>query len=427
MIDKLQMMPLGIYAPLWIAWAIASWMLFRRSLPALLLLATAMAGSVFLWPWPLFEPAVLTPGLVFALVAGTPILAGWSLARRRKAGASRWSTAAPLAACAALLGATGVVHVWGRTEAGRPTPGHSKIIAGALSADGSHLVLQPLGTHANLGGSEGGRMSSWIVETDTGALLRDGYMQREYAHFDFIRPGLFHVKSKTFGKGVWSLDLETGKEVMLALDRTELMNEHIWRAQKCSEEFVDIFLPGEDEPTQVPWSGPMSYGPEQGILYGRQGGNLVRFDALRGTQTILAPISDHLTDREWSITISPLGDALTFSTPEHGTRILKSEDGTLLYALPQRWWSAWTGGPRPLAIARPPRRDEAGVRLPFRPDAQWIDASGARPFQLPSEGKIVSSASGRVFLLGDSVTELSPDGSVLRTLDIRPVEAGAAR
>lgn len=427
MIDKLLMMPLGIYAPLWIAWSIACWLLFRRCLPALLLLTSTMAASVFLWPWPLYEPAVLPPALVFALAAGAPVLVGWWIVRRTGAGAGRWAMAAPLAAGAALLGATGAVQAWGRTEAGRPTPARSKIVSGALSADGSHLVLQPIGNHPTLGGTEGARMSSWIVATDSGALLRDGYLQEEYSLYDFIRPGLIRFNPKASTKGIWALDIETGEERMLALDRSKLMNKHVWRAAPANEGFVDIFLPGEAEPTQVPWSGPMKYGPEQGVLYGREDGELVRFDALGGTKTILAPVPGHLTDREWSFSISPLGDALKLSTPDQGTRILSSSDGTVLYELPERWWSAWTGGPRPLAIARPPRRDEDGVRLPFRPVSQWIDASGARPFELPRDGKIISSASGRVFLLGDAVTELAADGSLLRTLNIQPIEGGAAR
>lgn len=429
MIDKLQVMPMAVYAPLWIGWALACallrWGWVRSSLAFV-----ACAGlSVFAYPWPLHMPAVVPRIVLLGLAGGGPVLAAWMHRRGRGGGAKPVHGLAVLGASALLLGAVGAVQIVGRDAAVRPRPDRATLLGGTLSADGSLLALGAIGNYPTIGGRQGAETSSWLVDATTGALLQDGWRRCQYSFADSLQPGLVLGYAKPPRRGYWSVDPITGAELLVADGPHELQNLMLWSA-KVQDGSLEIHPAGKGESMVLPWTGPahgdpsnpaaLQQAPELGVLYYREGDHLVRHDVLRDAKAVVVQLPGDLAERSWSWSLGPLGLAIRLTQPGEGTRFLDARDGHVIATVPERWWSAWTHGPRPFAIARPPRRDPEGVRLPWSPDSLWIDPDGAHPVELPHEGHLVSSASGRVFLVGDGVTELDPEGRALGTLNIRP-------
>lgn len=416
--------PLFIYAPIWIGWAVALGLLFRRWLMAALALFACVGVSIHLWPWPLGQAAVLPGWVVGTATCAVPALLVWC--RFRPGWLLPTEVGRALAqACALgviLFGAIGVTQVQGRTRVEWPRPDTARITATSLSPDGTTLNLIARSSFPLLSGKQGWRHHLWDVDTDTGTLKRDlwskhaiaqGYRSRRIPRtLDSTKGNLVAFSWFTGPRSPGDLSRNPGNQ--------DNPLNHRGIVRTTDEGTLRVSVPEFHFEEEIPWTGHAYVGVEVGVLYSLNDRVLRRHDLLAGNERILAELPAPTTSREWSLEVCRYGGVLRLRVFGEVTRFLDATDGTLLASIGPEWHYLWTDGPSPFAVARRVRHTpNHGVQWVESLESLWISRNGAKEVHLPMDGRVISSASGRVFLAGDEgIAELDAEGRVLRPLRI---------
>ncbi len=414
--------PLGLYLPVWSAWAVACGLVLRSWLLAAVALAGCVALSISLWPWPLEQPAVLPGWLVAAATGLVPLgLAwahfrpGWLLPREAPVSALRCSLIGLM-----IFGGIGLVQVQGRSYRSLPVPGQVHMWAQSLSDDGKQLCLQAHSAFPLLGGKPGDAWASWVIDTNDGTLLLNGWERRFYHHSftEGVRE-LMSVSLLDRGNQISLVDPYTGAEDSLASSLHDLFNRHRWEARTVDDERLVVTVPWQGIRLEVPWKGSHYTGPEVGVLYSLQEGLLQRHEVLEGKTRTLAQLPEAPGKwQDWRLKVGPTGTVLLLSTWKGKRLYLDAFSGAEIAAAPDGWHESWTGGPAPFAVARPVlTEEEYDKQVPRSLEACWLGPEGARRVAHPEEGEIISSAAGRIFLVGGpNILELDPRGTVLGSI-----------
>ncbi len=416
--------PLAVYAPIWIGWAIALGLLCRHWLMAAVALLACAGVSIHLWRWPLEQAAVLPGWLVGAATCAVPALLAWRSFRPGwllpREGLRALTQTAGMGAIA--FGLIGVTQVQGRGAVERPRPKSAQLSASSLSPDGKSLGLIARRSYPQLGGKQGWRHHLWDVDTKTGTLTRDLWSKQAIAR-DYRDRWSPRTLDSTKGSHVahsWFVD--PWSHSGLGLDPRHRGSSANYRGivRTSDEGTLLVSIPEFQFEEEIPWHGRVYIGVELGVLYSLNDRTLRRHELLAGTERVLAELPASTTSREWSLQVCPSGDVLRLWVYREQTRFLDATDGTLLASIDPEWQVRWTDGPSPFAVARRVRiTPDHGVQWVDSLESLWISRNGVKEVRLPMDGGVVSSVSGRIFLVGDQgVVELDTEARVLRSLPI---------
>ncbi len=418
-----EKLPLELYAPLWLLWAVGISTLLRRWLLASTAVGGLVLGSILAWPWPLREPAVVPGWLILVLACAVPIpialreaRMGWRLPRENASAMIR-----AFCLCGATLGVTGFAQVQGQDWLRRPTARDAEYGFQWLSQDGRVLCVHAYSPFPTVGGGTQEAASSWLVDTTTGAVLQDGWPTTYYSrHMRGDVEEIYSTHQERKGKRLWSLDPQTGAETYLGPNLRWLWDKTRWRARSTKHGTLLVSDPLQDREVEIPWKGNYHMGQEPGLIYTLRDHKLTQHEVFDGRSRVLVQLpvvtGEHT---RWDLNISPCGDILKVSIHQGQTRYLDAKSGALLATAPDGWWTEWTYGPRPFAVARPVERRDDGVQRYAGLDSLWISRAGPSNVRLPQEGSVLSSASERLFLHGSgAILELDQQGRVLNQLEI---------